>query len=140
MKNTIITGGTYTSQIERGSSPFKNFAYTSEYVSSKTNANDWKTLCQRYADIGQLLTDFENILSSMSTGSQKTQFTDQLDHIKQIYQQNNMLRKNLEYKLNDVIKGEYYNDSKQFLDSTIYVSVLWTILATTLVFYVFKKM
>ena len=76
----------------------------------------------------------------MSTGSQKTQFTDQLDHIKQIYQQNNMLRKNLEYKLNDVIKGEFYRDSKQFLDSTIYVSVLWTILATTLVFYVFKKM
>lgn len=140
IKNNIITGITYTSQINSGSDIFNNFAYTSEYIASKTTPNDWKPLCQRHADIGQMLKDFSNILSSIGNSPEKTVFTDKYREIMNLYKQNNVLRRELEDKLEKVTQGYKYKDSKEFLDSTVYVSVLWTILATTILFYVFRKM
>ena len=140
LKKNIITGTYYTSQFKSGPEIFNNFSYTSEYVASKSTPNDWKPLCQRHADIGKMLIDFSNILSSIGKSPEKDVFNDQYEELLKLYNQNNVLRRKLEEKLEAVTQGYKYKDSKDFLDSTVYVSVLWTILATTLLFYVFKKM
>ena len=140
LRRSITTGIDYTSQLKSGKEIFNNFAYTSEYVASKKTPNDWKPLCQRHADIGKMLDDFSNILSLIGHSPQKTMFDDQYEELLKLYNQNNVLRNKLEEKLEAVTQGYKYKDSKEFLDSTVYVSVLWTILATTLLFYVFKKM
>lgn len=140
LKNTLNEGDSYTKQIPLGKTLFSNFAYTDSYINSKTTPNDWKPLCQRYMDIGKMLTDFSGILESINNSPEKTIFTDKYNEILNLYKQNNLLRKDLEAKLEVITNGERYKGSKEFLDSTVYVSVLWTILATTLLFYVFKKM
>jgi hypothetical protein len=139
LKQNINNGDSYKSQIGSGLNPFISFAYTDSYIKSKTTPNDWKPLCQRYADIGQMLKDFSDILSSISNSSQKTTFSDKYNEILSLYKKNNQIRQNLEAKLDIITNSRMYKDSKEFLDSTIYISVLWTILATTLLFYVFKK-
>jgi flagellar biosynthesis regulator FlaF len=58
------------------------------------------------------------------------------------YMANVEFRSQLEERLKEIYSKERsaYGDSKQRLDATIYTSVLWTILATTILFYIFKKM
>ena len=57
-----------------------------------------------------------------------------------MYHENNMKRATLEERLDKVIQNAKYSDSKEWLDSTIYTSVLWTVLATVTLVYIFKKM
>lgn len=140
LRRNIMTGTYYSSQFKSGPEIFNNFSYTNEYVASKSTPNDWKPLCQRHADIGEMLNDFSNILSSIANSPEKTDFNDRYEELIKLYKQNNVVRRTLEEKLEAVTQGYKYKDSKDFLDSTVYVSVLWTILATTLLFYVFKKM
>jgi len=139
LKQSISAGEKYTSQIKSGSNPFSTFYYTDEYIKSKTTPNDWKPLCQRFSDIGQMLKDFSDILYSISNSSKKTEFIDKYNDIVKLYKQNNIIRKELEYKLDIISNGERYKDSKEFSDSTIYVSVLWTILVILILFYIFKN-
>jgi hypothetical protein len=138
-KNIIAKTGDYVSDLDN--SPFDNISYTDEYIQSKMTDNDKKPLCQRYADILQMLTDFVNILKSMNNPDITNKYIDHYQEIMKIFQQNNNLRKDLEKKLTSIYgENSLYDDSKKFLDSTIYVSVLWTVLATTALFYIFKKM
>ena len=130
----------YTTQMSSDLNPFKNFGYTQSYLASKTNVNDKKELCQRYNDIGKLLSDFLAILTTMNNNPLKTSFTDKYDEMMKIYNSNGELRAELTKKMDNLTQGIYYQDSKEFLDSTVYVNVLWTILATTCVFYLFKTM
>jgi hypothetical protein len=140
MQNAIIAGGVqYIPLLKSGSNPFENFAYTDSYISSKMTANDKKPLCQRYADIGKLLSDFSLILLKVDTSSQP-KFKDDFQEILKLYKQNNDMRVSLEDKLDTIVQGRRYRDSKQWGDSTIYTSVLWTVLATVTLFYIFKKM
>jgi hypothetical protein len=138
--NLTMGNGKYTSQIDRGKNPFSKFDYTDEYINSKNNPNDLKSLCQRYNDIGQMLKDFLNILNNIVNSPLKDNYMDQYRELLVLYENNNILRDDLEKKLEIVSDGEHYRNSKEFLDSTIYVSVLWTILSTTILFYIFKKM
>jgi len=134
-------GNTFYDLLTPFPNPFNNFGYTQEYTASKKTDNDKKSLCQRYADIGQLLKDFSVILSQkLDNNNQLKQFKDKYNELSQMYDKNSQLRVNLTNKLDTVMNGIYYRDSKQFLDSTVYVSVLWTILATTGVFYLFRTM
>jgi len=130
----------FTSQMSTGTNPFMNFQYTPQYLASKRNVNDKKQLCQRYADIGQLLADFVAILNTLNNDSQKTAFTDKYTELMEIYKNNGHLRAELKNKLDHLTNSVYYQDSKEFLDSTVYVNVLWTILATTGLFYLFKSL
>jgi hypothetical protein len=140
IKNGLIAGKSkYIPLIQSGDKPFNNFTYTDSYIASKMTVNDKKPLCQRYTDIGNLLSDFSKVLSKIDTTSQ-TQFTDQFQQILQMYHENNMKRATLEERLDKVIQGAKYSDSKEWLDSTIYTSVLWTVLATVTLIYIFKKM
>lgn len=130
----------FTSQLSTDTNPFMNFDYTSQYIASKRTTNDKKQLCQRYADIGQLLADFVAILNTINNDSQKKTFTDKYDELMEIYKNNGQLRAELKNKLNNLSNSIYYKDSREFLDSTVYINVLWTILATTGLFYLFKSM
>jgi hypothetical protein len=130
----------FTSQLSTGANQFMNFNYTSQHIASKRNVNDKKQLCQRYSDIGQLLADFVAILNTLNNNPQKTAFTDKYTELMEIYKNNGHLRAELKNKLDHLTNSVYYQDSKEFLDSTVYVNVLWTILATTGLFYLFKSL
>jgi hypothetical protein len=100
--------------------------------------NDKKQLCQQLNDINSLLIDYNGFIKNIDT----TGYTYDYGSIKNKY--NNMIktRDELNKKVNDLYseKGSRLENSKLYLDSTVYTSVLWTILATTIIFYIFKKM
>ena len=130
--------GVYVSQFD--STPFNNFVYTDEYIESKTTENDKKMLCQRYVDILQMLSDFSKILNDINEPTITGQYLDQTNKILKVFQQNNVIRKELDRSLTKIYGEQSVSgDSKKFLDSTIYINVLWTILATTLLFYMIRK-
>lgn len=129
----------YVSQFD--SSPFNNFVYTDEYIASKTTESDKKLLCQRYVDILQMLTDFSKILNDINKPTITGQYLDQTNKILKVFQQNNAIRQELDRSLTKIYGEQSVSgDSKKFLDSTIYINVLWTILATTLLFYMIRRM
>jgi hypothetical protein len=132
----------YYSQINFGSKVFDNITYTDSYISSKTNSNDKKQICQQFSDLSQLLTDYKTILDSINTQSNKNKYTDDYNLIMTKYNANLFLRNELTEKVNELYsnEGSRLGNSKLYLDSTVYTSVLWTILATTVLFYIFKKM
>jgi hypothetical protein len=140
IQQAIDNGTTaFTSQLANNGNPFSNITYTDSFISKKKSKNSKKQLCQRYADIGQLLDDFLAILNTIDD-SQKAAFTDKYTELRDIYRNNVALRAELKNKLDNLTNSVYYQDSKQFLDSTVYVNVLWTILATTGLFYLFRSM
>jgi hypothetical protein len=101
-----------------------------------------KTLSQRVADLTQLLSDFSTILSSLSTQDIQNKYPQQYGEIMEMSKTNMELRNELEKKIHQLYGGNEsrYGNSKLYLDSAVYSSVLWTILATTLLFYIFRKM
>jgi hypothetical protein len=141
-KDTKYNKKVYHSQITFGDKPFDNITYTNSYLTSKTNSNDKKEICQQFSDVSQLLTDYKNILDSINTTTNKNTYTDDYNLIMTKYNANLVLRNELTGKVNELYsdKGSRIGNSKLYLDSTVYTSVLWTILATTVLFYIFKKM
>ena len=117
-----------------------NYLFTNEYINGKTNPNDKKELCQRLSDLNNMLSDISTILSNIE--SSKQDFPDHYESIKQKYADNKNMRTSLQQKIQEIYTKEIssYNSSKLYLDSAIYTSVLWTILATTILFYIFKKL
>jgi len=120
--------------------PFQQYAYTDTYYYSKKDMNDKKSLCQRYGDLGQMLRCFQKIIIKIDTASQKKVFTDDYVNLVNEFNDNNKLRDSLERKYDGLSNAYNLRDSKIRLDSTVYVGVLWTILATTTLYYIFKKM
>lgn len=88
-----------------------------------------KPLCQLVADLNNLINTFNSVIGSYDMNNSS---------IYKKYDENNELRNNLQKNI-DMIYGKETN-SKLYLDSTVYTSVLWTILATTIIFYIFKKL
>ena len=132
---------TSTTQFGTGNYVLDNFTYTDSYLNSQKTINDKKQLGQRIRDLQSLLASFEIILNVLDTAEIKTTYPDDYNNIMKKYNQNLSMRHILDQKLDNIYSIESsYSNSKRFLDSTVYTSVLWTILATTLVFYVFKKM
>jgi hypothetical protein len=132
----------YMSQLNSGDKIFDNYVYANSYINTKTNVNDKKQLCQRLADLTQMMTDISNIINKLNTQDNIQRFQQQYQNIIDKHNDNLNLRKELENKMEkiDMQDKMQYGDSKLYLDSTVYTSVLWTILATTIVFYIFKKL
>ncbi len=65
-----------------------------------------------------------------------------IDEIKQKYSNNLNLRNELDLKMKEILKTDdsFVNQSKLHYDSTMYASIGWTILATSLLYYVFRKL
>ena len=135
------TSTTKLSQFGIGDHVLDNLVYTDAYINKQQTINDKKSLSQRVNDLKNILSEFQNILGNLDNADIKSKYPDQYNNIMQKYKQNVSMRKILDQKLDNIYSTEsIYGNSKRFLDSTIYTSVLWTILATTLVFYIFKKM
>jgi hypothetical protein len=132
----------YYSQINFGDRPFDDITYTNYYLNSKKNNNDKKEICQQLADLSALLKDYKRILDSINTTYNKDKYKDDYNLIMEKYNANLVLRNELNEKINELysVEGSRVGNSKLYLDSTVYTSVLWTILATTFLFYIFKKM
>jgi hypothetical protein len=134
-KNNIISNGSIFD-----SSPFNQLTYTDQYIQSKMTPNDKKMLCQRYADVLQMLSDYSRELIALNDPTITDEYLDKYKTIMKNFNNNNTKRNNIADKLSAVYgENSVYDDSRKFMDSTIYVSVLWTILATTTLFYIFKK-
>jgi len=58
------------------------------------------------------------------------------------YSNNLNLRNELDLKMKEILKTDdsFVNQSKLHYDSTMYASIGWTILATSLLYYVFRKL
>ena len=120
---------------------------TNEQISSDstiityTNTNDTfiersrnKPLCQLVADLNSLITTFNELINTSANPYDMTT----KNPIYTLYNDNINLRNDLQREI-DRIYGKKSN-SKLYLDSVVYTSVLWTILATTILFYIFKKL
>lgn len=97
-----------------------------------------KTLCQQYHDLKNLVSNFNSILGRIETKNIITPPTP----IPQQVLNNSNLRDEIEKKLDNIYSNADSRelDSVRMLDSTVYTSVLWTVLATSVIFFMFKKM
>jgi hypothetical protein len=111
------------------------------YKYNTSSSPDKKLLCQQFEDLNSLITDFKAILDSCrgcSSGNHQKEY----EELIRSYDNMIKLRNELNTKMNELysVRGYRLDNSKLYLDSTVYTSVLWTILATTFIFYIFKKM
>lgn len=97
-------------------------------VEVKNKANALKTA----------LSNSNGIISSTTMTEFNTAHTNILNQ----YSNNLKLRNELDLKMKEILKTDdsFVNDSKLHYDSTMYASIGWTILATSLVYYVFRKL
>lgn len=128
-KNPSLISASNTQQI---SSDFTKIVYTNNNTFIQTSRN--KPLCQLVEDLNNLITTFNQLINTSATPYDMTT----KNPIYTIYNENINLRNELQREV-DRIYGKKSN-SKLYLDSVVYTSVLWTILATTILFYIFKKL
>ena len=118
----------------------KHFTYQPAYINSQSSNNAKKQLCQRLEDIKSLLEDFNRILNDIPQNAIST-YTDNLKYLQDTKNKNQELRDLLDKKLDQIYSAETrHTDSLVMLDATVYTSVLWTILATSIIYFMFKKM
>jgi hypothetical protein len=135
-------GSKYTTQL-LPTDEFSRFFYTTDYINAnQTSKNAQKPICQRMSDLVQMLTDIDTILKNMNTNNVKQKYPDQHSAIVQKVNANKRIRTELDGKLREIYagNGSRFENSKLYLDSTVYTTVLWTILATTLLYYCFRKL
>lgn len=135
-------GAKYATELKPGQG-FSRFSYTSDYKSAnQNNKNALKPICQRMSDLVQMLTDIDTILKSMNTADVKKNYPDQYSAIVQKVNANKQIRTELEERFREIYasNGSRFENSKLYLDSTVYTTVLWTILATTMLYYCFRKL
>jgi hypothetical protein len=114
--------------------------YKTAYMNTQTG-NDKKELFHRFGDLQKMLEQFDSILKEIISNPANEKYKDIYDDIIKKHTENKSMRVFLDKTLDNIYSTEsVYESSQRLLDSTIYTSVLWTILATTLVFYIFKKM
>jgi len=111
------------------------------YKSSLMGLEDKKKhLQQQLNDLDNLIKTYKIILDGIKTNSSIPSI--QYDKLMQQQQQNVKLRSKLDLKLGEIL--EYDNSkivqSKLHLDATVYTGVLWSILATSLAYFVFVKL
>jgi hypothetical protein len=123
--------------------PDFNNTFFTQYPSGQN-----KGLNQMLGDINNLLNNYKTILSYYSNSSsyndkQKYDNGDyNISNLQKIFNQNLALRQELDQKIQAVLatKGSYTYNSKIYMDSTVYANIMWSILATTLIYFVLVKM
>ena len=97
-----------------------------------------KQIIQQSNDINQLITRFNEILTLMQSKPDTVNYTELINQQKQ----NEYLRNELDRKLKEIYEYRNTNivQSQINLDNTVYTGVLWSILATSLAYFVFIKL
>ena len=98
-------------------------------------------MCQRLQDLNNMLASFKtNILQQLVDKSGEPEFQDNYDKIMKIQRENEKLRSSLDKDLDSLYEDDNFADIKKQLDYTIYTTVIGTVLATSLLFFLFMKM
>jgi len=100
-----------------------------------------KSFCQQVNDISGLIQDLKTIYTT--NWNYQTISDDIAANIETNYQRMLKLRNELDLKLQSLLNKTDNNNiqyqNKLQLDSTVYTTVLWTVLATSILYYVFIK-
>ena len=117
------------------------------FIDSQIYLNDEK--CENYdysdASMAQLYNEIIKEIDEMTElFNDSTGNTNDVDMatLNSLSQTNNELRNDLETKMNDLkgIKGSLPDLTKRELDGTVYASILWTTMATCLIYYTFTAL
>ncbi len=83
-----------------------------------------------------------NSIQNGSTSFTMADFNTKHQELLDKYSNNLNLRNELDLKMKEILKTDdsFVNQSKLHYDSTMYASIGWTILATSLLYYVFRKL
>jgi len=111
-----------------------------------SNDKNINNLNNAYTKINDVITgDIQNVLNTFkdTTNMSKQQYDDFMNQTKMFYNERVVpLRKELDLKLMELYKSDntLYSDYKRTYDLTIYTGVIWTILATTGLYFIFTKL
>jgi hypothetical protein len=155
--NNVPSGLTDVTGVQKYPTFAANSSYSGTY--GVTSGNPKKNLGQMIGDMDNLSKNYSDIISLIlaknATGFTKFDDNANIDtgvgsmdqkyskeKIQSMFQQNLNLRQDLDQKVQAVLgaKGSYTYDSKLNQDSTIYANIMWSILATTLIYFVLVKM
>lgn len=97
-----------------------------------------KQIIQESNDVNNLIKRFNEILNLIKNSPDKVNYTELIDQQKR----NEYLRNELDRKLREIYEYKNTNivQSQLNLDNTVYTGVLWSILATSLAYFVFIKL
>ena len=97
-----------------------------------------KQIIQESNDINNLINRFNMLLTTIQQSPDAVNYTDIINQQKQ----NEYLRNELDRKLREIYEYNNTNivNSQLNLDNTVYTGVLWSILATSLAYFVFIKL
>jgi hypothetical protein len=133
----------------------KTYYITGQYGVTQKNTDPQigKNISQMTGDILNLMQNYSNILGNCIVPSTiQTEAIDNIsvnngvnqiqERLKQTFNKNLVLRNDLDQKVQAILgaKNSYLYDSKMNIDSTIYANIMWSILATTLIYFVLVKM
>ena len=105
----------------------------------KVQSNDVQ---DAYNRVNKRINAFNTAISHLNNVNPPSSYNKSYDSIKNEYNQVTSLRADLDQKMKEIL-GTYdsmYAMNKLHYDSTIYTGILWSVLATSLVYYVFVKM
>lgn len=132
-----------TTKIDGRCSVFRGYSSTNGYLnysladpSSPFLLKNGKQLCQRSKDLKNLLETFEKLLGDIP----ETVYTNYNSQLKQANANNLKLRADLQIKLENLYNNGTGQDQKYYLDTTVYSTILWTVAATTILYYGFIKL
>ena len=108
-----------------------------------SDSNRKKHLQQQLNDIDNLIKSFNTLLNFIQTDNSNNNIpAEQYEELVQKNSENIQLRNELDSKLSEIYEYNNSNivNSKINMDSSVYAGVLWSILATSLVYFVFVKL
>ena len=145
MQNSCTTFANFTD-----TSYIPSFSQSGDKYSSykRLNINEFiykesgkRSLCQQFNDISGLVNTFNDLLKNDLKDINSTTSSTQFQQIQASYSQMIQLRNKLDLQLQQLMnKGSISAQNKLQLDSTVYTTVLWTVLATSVLYYVFIKL
>lgn len=129
-----------SSFVDNNSDSTKTYGLTRKCTTSITLTNvesAYNAVIDAISKLNNAINIINSANSATITLSNKT-----IDEIKQKYSDNLNLRNELDLKMKEILKTDdsFVNQSKLHYDSTMYASIGWTILATSLLYYVFRKL
>lgn len=117
----------------------KNICTSSEKQINKSDVDTAQTAVKIAANA---LARAINSINNGNTSFTMATFNQNHQALLNNYSNNLNLRNELDLKMKEILKNDYafVNQSKLHYDSTMYASIGWTILATSLLYYVFRKL
>jgi hypothetical protein len=104
-----------------------------------------KNIATQICDVNNLMNNLSAIVQWISKSQDSTILSNSKSNLKDIIAKENeniALRNDLDNKVAEIlkVKNSYYGESKQHLDTTIYANIMWTVLATSILYFIFAKL